>query len=606
MAQELLYFEDVNIYEQHREYSIEGLNFTLNEGEFHTFVGKYPSDAATLWFFLQEGLEYYRYSGKIRFLGKSVQRKNFSDGEAVFVDSDCHLMAPYSVMENIYLMDSAYYKCSQAGKYKKFHELMKHFQISLEPDMRVNLLSEEEQMLVEFLRLYVRRPKVAVLYDALYIFTNRNREKAVMILNELREKYHTGIIYCTTKYEDAIELSDKATAVSEGHVTGMFDGATLKGNPKELLYSIYGWTDLEKRDMVNLFSEAHTILESTTELRKVMEFLAESIVKVLEAESCYIYLMDENRSNLIDVDACAMEGLGDRLNTDFLYECSMIKEICAFTNEEPGYARTFQKEESAERIKIYMLAPVFLREEVIGFIQVNYYQMPENIEGKKEILKNFSRETGISVETSRLMGKSILLQESHHRIKNNLQVIINLLYMHKYEMEDNMEVAEVFDGLVNQVKSIAIVHDLLSNDKLGKNITNLRKIIQSVIGFYQSENIDFEFVLDDISIPYNKASSISLLVNEMVANSIKHAFPKGWMKEKRIRIECTSSGSELYLSFWDNGIGFMTDPLKSHHGMGMNILISTVHKMEGTVIFSTEQGAKIEIRMPREGIYDIG
>ena len=603
MPEELMRFENVNIHALKNAPSVEGLNFTLYAGDLRTIVGKYPSDVATLWQFMQDDSRKYEYTGTIRVFQKPLRPSNSYNGEICFADSSRHLLNPFSVIDNIFLMEKEYYMRSKRQKMALYRALMDKFGLDLDPDARVDSISDENQMLIEMLRLYVRKPRICILHASLYILTDKTIRPAIEILTALRQECGAGILYCTTIYEDALKLSSHITTISNGIVTGNFSGDEARKNPKELLYCISGWTDLRKPDMVNLFSEAHNILESTAELRRVLEFLADSIVKVLDARSCYIYLLDESKQSIIDVGE-VQEVYHDKLRVEFLCNYSNLQHTQVFVCHDVGFFESFRNQESAGTLQQYFLEPVFLKEEIIGFIQVNYERIQQDQEGKMRLLESFGREVGITVETSRLIGKSTLLQESHHRIKNNLQIIINLLYMNKYDqsLSSDPHVAEAFDALINQVKSIAVVHDMLSKDKLGKSITNLHRIIDEIVGFYHTEGIRFDLTLDNISIPYNKASTISLLVNELIANVTKHAFADG--QDKLVQIVCTSNGRNLYLMVRDNGIGFPEQD-KLVRGLGMGIITTSVSKMEGTVQFYNDHGAVVEINIPREGIYDI-
>ena len=209
----------------------------------------------------------------------------------------------------------------------------------------------------------------------------------------------------------------------------------------------------------------------------------------------------------------------------------------------------------------------------------------------------------ITIETSRLIGKSVLLQESHHRIKNNLQIITNLLFMQETKLlEINSEVQVTFDQIINQVKSIALIHDLLSKDKVGNNEVNLRVIIQRIVQFYQNERLEFNLDVFNISIPYNKATTIALVINELIANCVKHAFTN--RAKGQIAIKCSIDDERLIIIVHDNGIGFPQDQPVSKLGIGTSIVDTTVLKLGGEIVRSNEKGACVKIMFSRDSIYE--
>jgi ribose transport system ATP-binding protein len=123
------------------------------------------------------------------------------------------------------------------------------------------------------------------------------------------------------------------------------------------------------------------------------------------------------------------------------------------------------------------------------------------------------------------MGRSTLLQESHHRIKNNLQYIISLISLQKDFINKNPKnTDEILTNIICRIKSIAAVHDLLSKDSLGRSIINLHDIFDVIIKFLNSSKIEFKVKIDDIFISYAKASAIALVFNEILSNCIEHAF----------------------------------------------------------------------------------
>ncbi len=611
MAKEILSFRDVNLYTNDGEYFIEGLNFSLDEGGLMAFVGRYPTDVSTLWYFLQDCHDSFHYTGEIRVNGMPEELFRAKEGETVFVDSDRHLLDPFSVMDNMFLTNRAYYRASRAGKRNMYFDITRSLGIDIPPEALVKDLPIEEQMLVELLRVYVTRPRICVMHASLFFLTSKTFDRAIRILKAMREVWGTALIYCTTRYEDALSLPYTVTAISDGVVRGVFSHEEVRDNPKELLYCLSGWSELKRPDMAEAFAETHNILESTTELRKALEFLCESIMKVLEGRSAYVYLFGEDRKSLMDVGCAETEGVDERLRTDFVMEQCSLEDIAEFGPEREDYIVSFLNSASVEGIGWYLISPVCLREETAGFVQVNFDKVPLSKEDrlqKRRLLDSFSREVGIAIETSRLIGKSVLLQESHHRIKNNLQVIINLLFIHKLEMEKEYgrKAGEVFDALINQVKSIAVVHDLLSQDKLGKSYISMSRIIDKICGFYSGRDISFDLTLEDLTVPYSKAAQIALIANELIANSVKYAFQDVPDTGKRISICCESRDASVHLCVRDNGAGFSELPGDGNIGMGMNIILTTVQKMEGEVLFSNDKGAVVEIRIPREGIYDVG
>lgn len=205
------------------------------------------------------------------------------------------------------------------------------------------------------------------------------------------------------------------------------------------------------------------------------------------------------------------------------------------------------------------------------------------------------------------MGRSALLQESHHRIKNNLQIIISLLYMQKNNLRKSKEAewSDAIDTTIYRIKSIAAVHDMLSNEKMKSSIVNLRKIITEIVKLYKTPRISLVLELDDAFMPYNKAASAALVINELINNCVKHAF--GSSGEGIVRVVCRDGDEEIRMSVIDNGKGADEQKLHRKGGLGISIVESIVSgDFKGKIEYRVDHGTTVDIVFPKHIIYDGG
>jgi len=218
------------------------------------------------------------------------------------------------------------------------------------------------------------------------------------------------------------------------------------------------------------------------------------------------------------------------------------------------------------------------------------------------MLDMLNKEISMAVETSRLLGRSILLQESHHRIKNNLQTIINLLYMQDIAAKHSSNGSKSIDvnTIVNRIKSIASVHDLITQGANNAYLT-IKSIIKCVIEIYSSQAIMFFLNIDDIKLDYTHATSIALLINELISNCTKHAFTKEQKKE--ITITCEKHEGTIDLSVTDNGKGLPGNfDIDKTMSVGMSIIRSIVAQLRGEISFANKKGAIVKISMSSEAL----
>ncbi len=200
-----------------------------------------------------------------------------------------------------------------------------------------------------------------------------------------------------------------------------------------------------------------------------------------------------------------------------------------------------------------------------------------------------------------LEEKEVLLQEIHHRVKNNLQIISSLLNLQTHYVEGE-ETINVLKDSQNRVKSMAIVHEKLYQSPNLKDI-NFKEYIEDLISvlFYsygiESENIKTLINLEDLKIDIDTAIPCGLIINELVTNSLKYAFPNG---KGILKVELTSKSDYTKLRVADNGIGLPPDiDLENSNTLGLKMVNSLVHQLEGTLNLNRTGGTEVVIKFKK-------
>ena len=580
---------------------LEKFNLSVSEGSITAVIGRFKADIDAIWGLFNESSTML-IQGSITFDGHTYFDRSFLKNSSIKLVSSGEMLLPdFSVLENVFFLDSRLYLPKhRKTKVKELSDLFDKFSIAIAPNTCMATLNRSESLIIELLKTYVNSPKVCVLRDTLSRLSDEYQKIAIDIIRSMQKEAKTSIIYLTTRYEDALKIAEDLVVVSDRLTKGRFSVAEVADNPKPLLYCISGWTDFDLmednnlKNMISLLLQMHNSVETTAKFKKALEILVDSIKKVMHADSCSVLVLGEGIQTAITV--------GDEqiFTNEILKKVNLRDSQSAFDillcQASPYWG-------GKEKLHHIFSVPVTSGQELAGLIVVGYEKEQVGIRQKYRILENFAREMAITIETSRLIGKSVLLQESHHRIKNNLQIITNLLFMQKTKFLDmNSEVQVAFDQIINQVKSIALIHDLLSKDKVGNNEVNLRVIIQRIVQFYQNERLEFNLDVFNISIPYNKATTIALVINELIANCVKHAFTN--RTKGQIAIKCSIDDERLIIIVHDNGIGFPQDQSVSKLGIGTSIVDTTVLKLGGEIVRSNEKGACVKIMFSRDSIYE--
>jgi len=184
------------------------------------------------------------------------------------------------------------------------------------------------------------------------------------------------------------------------------------------------------------------------------------------------------------------------------------------------------------------------------------------------------------------------IREVHHRVKNNLQLIASLLNMQARKAEEP-GTRKILQENVNRVLSIATIHDILTTSGLDKRtissselLEKLRRSLQSFVPMGKSILIRIEG--DDLELSADCATSVSLVVSELITNALEHAFPDRESGVARVLVQAGQLTHSV--SVMDDGVGF--DPAKVREGsLGLGIVRATVEdKLHGRLQISSGSG----------------
>jgi len=205
-----------------------------------------------------------------------------------------------------------------------------------------------------------------------------------------------------------------------------------------------------------------------------------------------------------------------------------------------------------------------------------------------------------------LQIKNAMIQEVHHRVKNNLQTIAGLIRMQSRRTESE-EARTVLTETQQRILSIAVIHEFLSNES--SNIINVKEVCQKIVTQLQygvlstEQNIQFNVSGDKISIPPRQATACSLIINEILQNAIEHGF--AGETDGLIQINLEDTGDEAIISVVDNGHGVPDDfDVETNQNLGMQIVRTLVESdLKGQIEFknssNTDEGLSVTITFPK-------
>ena len=194
--------------------------------------------------------------------------------------------------------------------------------------------------------------------------------------------------------------------------------------------------------------------------------------------------------------------------------------------------------------------------------------------------------------------KELLLRELHHRVKNNLQIILSLINLQSNGIKDKQDL-EIFRESQSRVKSLAIIHEKLYQSADFASI-NFKEYIQSLVNYLLSYYSTTSIMVDtdvekDIVLNMDTAVPCGLIINELVTNSIKFAFPGG--KTGKIYINLRHEDGSLTLIVGDNGVGLPDDvDFKNSKKLGLQLVKTLTDQLEGEIEYNGKNGTEFKIK----------
>jgi len=390
---------------------------------------------------------------------------------------------------------------------------------------------------------------------------------------------------------DGIEAAEKIKSFHDCPVVFLTAYADDKTIQRAKITEPYGYIvkPLEEREL-------HSAVEIALYKSKIERKLKDSeskyrtIVNMLEAK---LYIVDSDYNvilNNLQVEGLNEKGV-EKKCYELIFNRDSICKDCPMDNLTKGLTTRNEKlDEKSSRIYYRISTPMYLTENKI------YYQhMMIDITERKR-----NEDELISI----LHEKDTLLREIHHRVKNNLQLILSLIRL-QYNSSDSTEVKNNLKDIESRMGSMALVHDDLyaypdfSNVPIKKFIDKLLTNIKRANGT-DEKNINITHNIEILMVPVDVAIPIGIIINELVTNSIKYAFNNIKNGEVTISFKKTDSVFELLVK--DNGIGYKDRiNFKEPKSLGQQIIKSLCMQLGSEPEITEDNGTNFIIKFSQKG-----
>jgi len=220
------------------------------------------------------------------------------------------------------------------------------------------------------------------------------------------------------------------------------------------------------------------------------------------------------------------------------------------------------------------------------------------INQKNEVLQNLSEE-----KDQLLDEKELLIKEIHHRVKNNLQVVISLLNTQSVYLNDPGATAAIRQSQ-HRMQSISLIHQKLYQSE-SRALINIKDYAAELVqylrqSFDTGSRIIFQLNIDDIELDVVRAVPLGLILNEAITNAIKYAFAPGDGGLIEVELKCID-GNHLKLMVADNGSGMPPEfDINICQSLGFNLIKGMCRQINGRLHLQNKKGVLIAIAFPAE------
>lgn len=265
--------------------------------------------------------------------------------------------------------------------------------------------------------------------------------------------------------------------------------------------------------------------------------------------------------------------------------------------DSPEYAASY-RERIVEQFNADQYRGVVVHQHKDGRpIELATSSVKVNFRGKEAImaiLRDVTERNQIEREIEQsAREKEILLKEIHHRVKNNLQIVISLLRLHAEGVEDPRS-REILMESENRIGAMAGVHEMLySSDSLSRIDMSryLSRLLDELTGSYMESSIELETMLsgEEIELNIDQAIPVGIIITELVTNSVKHARREAYC---RVELGIHRVNESVSLVYKDSGEGFDIGA-KNGSSLGLELIRGLTEQLEGNLIYEGKNGYRI-------------
>jgi PAS domain S-box-containing protein len=357
-------------------------------------------------------------------------------------------------------------------------------------------------------------------------------------------------------------------------------------------------------------------LSGVTEMKDALTLVLDAAITIEGMDCGGIYLLDKDSgafdlacSKVLSAEFTEVSSHWDK-DTDnaklvMKGKPSYIKYDKEFIKKHGLSPRDIRIREGLQSVAVI---PILHRGEIVACMNIASHEVMEIPDISKNYLETIASQIGSMIVRLRaektikdaLKEKELLLKEIHHRVKNNLQIMSSLLNLQERRIEDD-ELLKIYRDSHNQIRSIALVHErLYKSEDLAKIdfAEYIKSMTKELCKSYMCDQkgLEIQIEAEHIRIGIDKAIPCGLIVNELISNAIKHAFPEGLKRKGKIAISLKEKDNTVEMTVKDNGVGIPENiDVNKANSMGLLLLRLLTNQLKGKFELTRKKGTAFTI-----------
>jgi two-component sensor histidine kinase len=354
-------------------------------------------------------------------------------------------------------------------------------------------------------------------------------------------------------------------------------------------------------------SEVSRTIATSPYLEEILQLLVNLTAQQFNYRVCTVRLLDESRGELVLRATQAPAKAYQRKRAIKLGESIAGRAIA---ENRPIIVRDVQIEDDyighdlavEQGLRSMVCVPLTLQDRPVGVLSCYTSEVRDFLPNEIEALETLAKQAAVSIEHAKLAVRTTLMQEMHHRVKNNLQQVASLLRL-QMRHSNYKSLEEALNDCLARILAIASVHDLLSREDLDH--VGIRSIAETLVHHQQSSlmlpdrQIQFEVRGTDVTLNMSQATQLALVLNELIQNAMEHGFKSTASGEIHINVEEKGDEVSVWVSNSGDSLPEDFDPSKVSN-LGLKIVDNLARSLGGRFKMSNVLGWTVsEVKFPK-------